>query len=126
MDSADKLVIEIDGRELAVIDGRLAAIENDNKEIHAELREMHTELRNMIEEVHMIGVRVQGIEARIDDMKFYVSLSFGALAVFVAGIALVPIIVKIIQVLRKHVDEDRMRLIFREEYEKLKTDSKPI
>ena len=126
MNSADRVMIEIDGRELAVISGRLAAIENDNREIRKELREMYTEIRNMTEEMHMIGMRVQGIEARIDDMKFYVSLSFGALAVFVAGIALVAIAAKLIQVLRKPNDDERLREIAREVYTAMNTDSKPI
>ena len=62
---------------------------------------MHSEIRSLSEEIHMLAVRVQGIESRIDDMKFYVSLSFGALAVFVALIALVPIVSKVVQALRK-------------------------
>ena len=84
MDSADKLVIEIDGRELAVINGRLAAIENDNREIHAELREIRTELRLMMAEL-------RAMNTRIEDMKHYMSLTFGAIAVFVAAVALTPI-----------------------------------
>ena len=119
MDSADKLVIEIDGRELAVIDGRLAALEADNRQIHAEIRELGHKL-------DLVLVRMDAMNARIEDMKHYMSLTFGAIAVFVAAVTLSPIVQKIIQAWRKPGDDDRMRLIFREEYEKLKAYGKPI
>ena len=118
MDSADKLVIEIDGRELAVIDGRLAAIENDNREIHAELRAMDKKL-------DIVLVRMDAMNTRIEDMKFYMSLTFGAIAVFVAAVALTPIVQKLIQALRKPSDEEEMRKIAREVYTSMKADSKP-
>ena len=101
MTSMDKFVIEIDGVQYRAINSRIETIDNNTREIHQELREMHSEIRSLSEEIHMLSVRVQGIEARIDDMKFYVSLSFGALAVFVALIALVPIVSKVVQALRK-------------------------
>ena len=87
MTSAD---VEINGERYAIISGRLASIERENHEIHDELREMHTEMRAMTEELHVLAMRVYGIEARMDDMKFYVSLSFGALAVFVGLIICLP------------------------------------
>ena len=95
------LMVEIDGVPYRVINSRLEALESSTREIHHELREMHSEIRSLSEEIHMLAVRVQGIESRIDDMKFYVSLSFGALAVFVALIVLVPIVSKVVQALRK-------------------------
>ena len=117
MDSADKLVIEIDGRELAVIDGRLAAIENDNREIHAELREIRTELRLMM-------VELRAMNTRIEDMKHYMSLTFGAIAVFVAAVALTPIVQKLIQAWKKPSDDEEMRKIAREVYAAMNTDGK--
>ena len=101
MTSRDNVIVEIDGVPYRVINSRLEVLENNTREIHQELREMHSEIRSLSEEIHMLAVRVQGIESRIDDMKFYVSLSFGALAVFVALIALVPIVSKVVQALRK-------------------------
>ena len=95
------LMVEIDSVPYRLINSRLEALESSTREIHHELREMHSEIRSLSEEIHMLAVRVQGIESRIDDMKFYVSLSFGALAVFVALIALVPIVSKVVQALRK-------------------------
>lgn len=118
MDSADKLVIEIDGRELAVINGRLAAIENDNREIHAELREIRTELRLMMAEL-------RAMNTRIEDMKHYMSLTFGAIAVFVAAVALTPIVQKLIHALRKPGNDEKMRKIAREVYTAMKADSEP-
>ena len=118
MDSADRIIAEIDGLKI-YIDGklsgmekRLSAIENDNREIRTELRLIEGEMR--------------GVNTRLEDMKHYMSLTFGAIAVFVAAVALTPIVQKIIQAWRKPGDDDRMRLIFREEYEKLKADGKPI
>ena len=101
MTSRDNVIVEIDGVPYRLINSRLEALESSTREIHQELREMHSEIRSLSEEIHMLAVRVQGIESRIDDMKFYVSLSFGALAVFVALIALVPIVSKVVQALRK-------------------------
>ena len=101
MISRDNVIFEIDGVPYRLINSRLEALKSNTREIHQELREMHSEIRSLSEEIHMLAVRVQGIEARIDDMKFYVSLSFGALAVFVALIALVPIVSKVVQALRK-------------------------
>ena len=119
MNSADGVMIEIDGRELAVISGRLAAIENDNREIHAELRAMDDKL-------DLVLVRMDAMNTRIEDMKFYMSLTFGAIAVFVAAVALTPIVSKLVQALKKPNDDERLRKIAREVYTAMNTDSKPI
>ena len=109
MMSNDVVMVEISGREYVVIAGRLEAIERENEEIRGALREIHAEIRQLSEELHMLAVEVRGINARIEDMKFYVSLSFGALAVFVGLIALTPVVGKIIQAFRRPaVDEERM------------------
>ena len=101
MTSNDVVRVEIGGREYAVISGRLEAIGRENGEMRKELREMHAEIRQMSEELHMLAVRVNGINDRIEDMKFYVSLAFGALAVFVGAFAIVPIVGKIWEKLTK-------------------------
>ena len=101
MTSQDAVIVDIDGMRYSVISDKLAAIEAENHEIHRELREIHAEIRVLAEETHILAVRVQGIEGRIDDMKFYVSLTFGALAVFAGFVALIPIISKVIQAFRK-------------------------
>ena len=101
MTSNDVVRVEIGGREYAVISGRLEAIGRENGEMRKELREMHAEIRQMSEELHMLAVRVNGINDRIDDMKFYVSLTFGALALFVGAFAIVPIVGKIWEKLTK-------------------------
>ena len=95
------LVVEINGEKYIVLNDKLQALENSNRELHAELREIHSEIRIMSEELHMLAVRVNAINDRIDDMKFYVSLTFGALAVFVGLAALVPVVSKFLQSLRK-------------------------
>lgn len=94
MTSQDNVIVELDGARYALISGRLEAIEKEG-------REMHAEIRKLTDEIHMLATRVQGINDRIDDMKFYVSLAFGALAVFVGIIALIPVVYKIIQVLHR-------------------------
>ena len=101
MTSNDVVRVEIGGREYAVISGRLEAIGRENGEMRKEVREIHAEIRAMSEELHMLAVRVNGINDRIDDMKFYVSLTFGALAVFVGAFAIVPIVGKIWEKLTK-------------------------
>ena len=95
------LVLDIDGVKYVVINSRIEALENSNRELHAELREIHSEIRVLTEEFRVLATRVNGINERIDDMKFYVSLAFGALAVFVGVAALIPLVSKFIQSLRK-------------------------
>ena len=95
MISSDKsLVLNIDGVRYIVVDDRLQAVENSNRELHAEVRALS-------EKLDLVLVRVNAINDRIDDMKFYVSLTFGALAVFVGVAALIPIVSKLIQAIRK-------------------------
>ena len=102
MISSDKtLVLNIDGVKYLVVDDKLQALENENHDMHEELREIHSEIRALADDVHMLAVRVNSINDRIDDMKFYVSLTFGALAVFVGVVALIPIVSKLIQAFRK-------------------------
>ena len=101
MTSQDAVIVDVDGMRYSVISDRLAAIEAENREMHRELREIHAEIRVLAEETHVLAARVQGIEGRIDDMKLYVSLAFGALAVFVGVAALIPLVSKLIQGLRK-------------------------
>lgn len=109
MVSGDSVRVEIGGKEYAVISGRLEAIGRENGEMRSELREIHTEIRQLSEELHMLAVEVRGINARIEDMKFYVSLSFGALAVFVGLMAFVPVVGKILHGLTKPaMNEERM------------------
>ena len=110
MTSTDKIIAEIDGLKI-YIDGRLSAIETDNREMRTELRLIEGELRAM--------------NTRIEDMKHYMSLTFGAIAVFVAAVALTPIVQKLIQAWKKPSDDEEMRKIAREVYTAIKTDSKP-
>lgn len=110
MTSTDRIIAEIDGLKI-YIDGRLSVIENDNREMRTELRLIEGELRAM--------------NTRIEDMKHYMSLTFGAIAVFVAAVALTPIVQKLVQALRKPGDEDEMRKIAREVYTAMKADSEP-
>ena len=56
-----------------------------------------------------------GMNERIDDMKFYMSLTFGALAV-----TLVPIVQTFIHALRKPDSGEKVRGIVREEIARLK------
>ena len=95
MISSDKsLMLNIDGVRYLVVDDRLQALEQDNRELHAEIHALSDKL-------DLVLVRVNSINDRIDDMKFYVSLTFGALAVFVGIAALIPIVSKLIQAFRK-------------------------
>ena len=95
MISSDKtLVLNIDGVRYIVVDDRLQTLEQSN-------RELHDEVRALSEKLDLVLVRVNAINDRIDDMKFYVSLTFGALAVFVGIAALIPIVSKLIQAIRK-------------------------
>lgn len=119
MASMDKLFVEIDGQELAVFSGRLAALENDNRQIQAEIGELGHKL-------DLVLVRMDAMGTRIEDMKFYMSLTFGAIAVFVAAVTLSPIVSRIIQAWKNPNDDERMSRIFREEYAKLNADGKPI
>ena len=118
MTSTDRIIAEIDGREFAVISGRLSAIENDNKEIRAEVLELGHKL-------DIVLVRMDAMNGKIEDMKHYMSLTFGAIAIFVAAVALTPIVQKLIQALRKPGDEEEMRKIAREVYTAMNADSKP-
>ena len=99
--SQDNVIVELDGARYALLSGRLEAIEKEGREMYQELREIHAEIRTLNDELHMLATRVAGINDRINDMKFYVSLAFGALAVFVGIIALIPIVYKVVQVLRR-------------------------
>ena len=108
MTSTDRVVIEIDGKELEIISGRLAALENDNREIHSELRELGHKLDIVI-------VRMDAMNGRIEDMKHYMSLTFGAIAIFVAAVTLSPIVSKIIQAWKKPDNDEKIRGIVREE-----------
>lgn len=119
MSSVDRIIAEIDGREFAVISGRLSAIENDNKEIRAEVLELGHKL-------DIVLVRMDAMNGKIEDMKHYMSLTFGAIAIFVAAVALSPIVSKLIDAWKKPSDDERMRKIAREELERLKADSEPI
>lgn len=95
MISEDKtLMLNIDGVQYQAINNRLEAVENSNRELHAEIR-------TLSEKLDLVLVRLDGMNSRIEDMKFYVSLTFGALAVFVAFAALVPAIAKFIHSLRR-------------------------
>ena len=107
MTSGDALRVEINGREYAVISGRLEAIERDNREIRAEIVQMDKKL-------DMLLVRVNGINERIEDMKFYMSMAFGAFAVFIGLSAIVPIAGKIWEKLTKPgISEEQMsRMIY--------------
>lgn len=95
MTSQDKtLMLEIDGVQYQAINSRLKAVENSNRELHAEIRALS-------EKLDLVLVRLDGVNSRIEDMKFYVSLTFGALAVFVGIAALLPAISRFVQSLLK-------------------------
>ena len=119
MTSTDRIIAEIDGREFAVISGRLSAIENDNKEIRAEVLELGHKL-------DIVLVRMDAMNGKIEDMKHYMSLTFGAIAIFVAAVALSPIVSKLIDAWKKPSDDEQMRKIAREEIARLKADSDTI
>ena len=119
MSSADRIIAEIDGREFAVISGRLSAIENDNKEIRAEVLELGHKL-------DIVLVRMDAMNGKIEDMKHYMSLTFGAIAIFVAAVALSPIVSKLIDAWKKPTDDEHFRKIAREELARLKADSDTI
>ena len=108
MESEDVVRVEIGGREYAVIAGRLEAIERDNKEIHAAIVAMDKKL-------DMLLVRVNAVNERIDDLKFYVSTSFTVLALFVGLFAVVPIAGKIWEKLTKStMTEERISVMIKE------------
>ena len=95
MTSTDSsLVVEIGGEKYAVLNDRLEALEHSNQEIHAEIRELD-------KKIDLLLVRLDGMNERIEDMKFYVSLSFGVLAVFVGVAAMIPVVSKLVQTLLK-------------------------
>ena len=104
MTSGDAVRVEINGSEYAVISGRLETIEKDNREMNYKL--------------DLVLVRMEAINMRIEDMKFYMSLTFGAIAIFVAAVTLSPIVSKIIQAWRK--PDERLRGIVRDEFARLK------
>ena len=112
MASEDKIIALIDGRQYEVIAGRLSALENDNQQIHAEIRTMNAKL-------DLLLVRVQGMENRLEDLKFFMSLTFGAVAIFVAAVTLSPIVSKLIDIWRKPSDDENIRVIVRDEFSRL-------
>ena len=81
-----ELSAKIDAK-FAVVDGQLVELKKQNEELRTEVR--------------VINAKLTGIENRIDDMKFFTSLTFGVLAVIVAFVALIPAISKIISVFQK-------------------------
>ena len=89
----EALKSEISGLKVYV-DGRLLQTES-------KLSELRAEVRAVDEKVEMLNIRVQGMADRIEDIKFYVSLTFGALAVIVTFAALLPSLVKYLNTFRR-------------------------
>lgn len=112
MASEDKIIALIDGRQYEVIAGRLSALENDNRQIHEEIREIRTELKLLVSEF-------RGMNNRLEDMKSFMSLTFGAVAIFVAVVTLSPIVSKLIDIWQKPHDDENIRVIVRDEFSRL-------
>lgn len=95
---------EIDGLKVYV-DGRLLQTEG-------KLSELRAEVRTIDDKIELLNVRVQGINDRIDDIKFYVSLAFGVLAVIVTFATLIPSLMKFLNSLRMSaVDTEQIKRI---------------
>lgn len=89
MMSNDKAIaVEIYGMRYVLADGQIAP--QRQLATQAEVQAIDRKLDLLIE-------KVNGINGRFDDMKFYVSLAFGVLAVIVAFVGLSPIISKLVQ-----------------------------
>ena len=86
MQSEDKIMNGLENLRV-YIDGRFVQVEKQIESLRTDIR--------------VIDTRLIGIESRIEDMKFFVSLSFGVLAVVVAFVAFAPSIAKFFQSLRK-------------------------
>ena len=98
MTSSEDVIIEALKSEISglkvYVDGRLLQTES-------KLSELRAEVRAVDEKVEMLNIRVQGMADRIEDIKFYVSLTFGALAVIVTFAALLPSLVKYLNTFRR-------------------------
>lgn len=76
----------------------------------AGIGELKAEILALDRKVELVSERVLGINERIDDIKFYVSVVFGVLAVVVALAALFPAITTIARSLRRSVpSEEKMQ-----------------
>lgn len=103
----DVLKSEINGLKVYV-DGRLLQTES-------KIAELRAEVRTVDEKVELLNVRVQGTNERIEDIKFYVSLTFGVLAVVVTFAALIPSLLKFLNSLRKSaMDTEEIKRIVEE------------
>ena len=72
----------------------------------AGVSDLKAEILQLDRKLDLLNARVIGVNERIEDIKFYVSLVFGVLAVVVAFTALIPAITKGISSFRQWANSE--------------------